>query len=84
MKFAGCSVTASLTPVHSVIQKSHPRLSSSILQKKLSKPISWSSGNQILRQGPEAEMVAGRYSPPWFRRVFYIVYCCFIIIICVP
>lgn len=73
MKFAGCSVTASLTPVQSVIQNSHPRLSSSILQKNLSKPISWSSGNQILRQGPEAEMVAGRYSPPWFRRVFYIV-----------
>lgn len=67
MKFAGCSVTASLTPVQSTIQKSHPRLSSSILQKNLSKPISWSSGNQILRQGPEAEMVAGRYSPPWFR-----------------
>ena len=67
MKFAGCSVSASLSPVQSFIQKSHPRLSSSILQKNLYKPSSWFSGNQILQQSPEAEMVAGRYSPPWFR-----------------
>ncbi|XP_023521321.1 uncharacterized protein LOC111789688 isoform X1 [Cucurbita pepo subsp. pepo] len=66
MKFAGCSVSASLSPVQSFIQKSHPRLSSSILQKNLYKPSSWFSGNQILQQSPEAEMVAGRYSPPWF------------------
>lgn len=73
MKFAGCSVTASLTPIQSVIQKSHPRLSSSILQESLSKPSSWSPGIQKLRQGPEAEMVARRYSPPWFRWDFYII-----------
>lgn len=72
MKFAGCSVTASLTPIQSVIQKNHHRLSSNILQENLSKSSSWSFGIQKLRQGSEVEMVARRYSPPWFRWVFYI------------
>ncbi|KAG7036588.1 dusA [Cucurbita argyrosperma subsp. argyrosperma] len=59
MKFAGCSITASLTPIQPFIQRSHPRLSISVLQENLYKP-------QKLGEGSEAEMVARRYSPPLF------------------
>ena len=60
MKFAGCSITASLTPIQPFIQRSHPRLSIGVLQENLYKP-------QKLGEGSEAEMVARRYSPPLFR-----------------
>ncbi|KAL3622519.1 hypothetical protein CASFOL_033930 [Castilleja foliolosa] len=65
MKSTGHTLIASLTPIHSVISKKHPRLYPNLLYCNLTKPRKLLYP-QTCRFHKEAVMVATRYPPPWF------------------
>ncbi|KAB1225636.1 tRNA-dihydrouridine synthase A [Morella rubra] len=66
MKFAGCSLTASFTPIYSNILKNTSRLPSTISRRNLTKSKILSAYSQKDPLLADAVMVAGRYFPPLF------------------
>ncbi|KAG6628231.1 hypothetical protein I3843_14G002600 [Carya illinoinensis] len=66
MKFSGCSLTASFTPIHSYLVKTNSRLLFAIFHSNLTKSKSLSAYTPKDQLLANAVMVAGRYPPPLF------------------